>query len=158
MVHEQRFQEALERAEPAERLLRHAQAAEGHYLTALNLCPEDAVRDLGPMHCQLGNLYAKVGKFESARGHYEQGIACFEKTGDRFSAGQARYNMASMYGQRSIGETGRAQQRALLLRARAYAEAALRDFQHYQGRAATDEADAQRLIALIDQDLAKLPQ
>jgi len=34
----------------------------------------------------------------------------------------------------------RARRRDLLLRARAYAEAALRDFRHYQGRAADLEA------------------
>ncbi|MFL6213823.1 MAG: hypothetical protein ACJ74J_07985 [Blastocatellia bacterium] len=50
------------------------------------------------------------------------------------------------------------QQRAFLLRARAYAEAALRDFKHYQGRAAKDEADAQSLLDSINQDLAELPQ
>ena len=42
--------------------------------------------------------------------------------------------------------------------ARAYAEAALRDYQHYQGRAAKEEANAQRLLDLINQALAKLPQ
>jgi hypothetical protein len=40
-------------------------------------------------------------------------------------------------------------QRDLLHRAQAYAQAALRDFQHYQGRAAKDEARAQQLLARI---------
>jgi len=44
----------------------------------------------------------------------------------------------------------------LLLRAQAYAEAALRDFKTYQGRAAADEANAQQLIAAIEQALAAL--
>lgn len=40
----------------------------------------------------------------------------------------------------------------------AYAEAALRDFQRYQGRAAKDEADAQGLLDRINQAVANLPQ
>jgi len=45
-----------------------------------------------------------------------------------------------------------------LFRARAYCEAALRDYQHYQGRAAKDEARTQTLLDDIDQELAKLAQ
>jgi hypothetical protein len=47
-------------------------------------------------------------------------------------------------------------QRDLLHRAQAYAQAALRDFQHYQGRAAKDEADAQQLLTEIGQALDAL--
>ena len=47
-------------------------------------------------------------------------------------------------------------QRDLLRRARAYAQAALRDYQHYQGRAAADEADAQGLLADIAQALGSV--
>ena len=39
--------------------------------------------------------------------------------------------------------------RDYLLRAQAYAQAALRDFQHYHGRAAADEAKAQGLLDQI---------
>jgi hypothetical protein len=49
-----------------------------------------------------------------------------------------------------------ARQRDLLHRAQAYAQAALRDFQHYQGRAAKEEADAQELLARIAQALEAL--
>lgn len=59
---------------------------------------------------------------------------------------------------RSAGSEGQpAQKRASLLRARAYAEAALRDFQHYQGRAAELEAKTQGILDRITQSLAKLP-
>jgi hypothetical protein len=50
-----------------------------------------------------------------------------------------------------------ARQRDLLPRAQAYAQAALRDFQHYQGRAAADEAKARQLLDHIAQTLTKLP-
>ncbi len=72
MVHHERFNEARGRGEPDETVLRHAQAAEQHYRQALALCPPSAVADLGPMHNQLGSLYAEVGQTEPAREHYEK--------------------------------------------------------------------------------------
>ncbi len=46
-----------------------------------------------------------------------------------------------------------ARRRDLLRRAQAYAQASLRDFQHYQGHAADGEARAQQLIDDIAQAL-----
>ena len=48
-----------------------------------------------------------------------------------------------------------ARRRDLLRRAAAYAQASLRDFQHYQGRAADLEARAQQLIDDIAQALGR---
>ena len=62
--------------------------------------------------------------------------------------------MAQMYEQSAYAQDSPNRRRDLLHRAQAYAEAALRDYQSYQGRAAADEADAQQLIADIDQALA----
>ena len=158
MIHHERFLEARRRKEPAETLLRHAQAAEAHYLEALQLCPKDALTDRSPTHNQLGNLYQEVGQLDRAREHYEQDAQYEEKAGNHFGAGQTRANMAVMYAQAAGWEKQPSQQRAGLLRARAYAEAALRDFRQYQGRAAVDEAKAQDLLDIINQALAKLPQ
>ncbi len=157
-VHHERCLEARKRKEPAETLLRHVQAAEKRYLEALRLCPKAALTALAPMHNSLANLYAQFGRLESAREHFEQAAQYFEKARNRFDAGQTRFNMALMYAQASESENRPSQQRAGLLRARAYAEAALRDFQHYQGRAAADEADTQGLLDQINQALAKLPE
>ncbi len=157
-VHHQRLREADTREEPGETLLRHAQAAERHYLDGLRLCPKDSLTDLAPMHNQLGVLYAQLGQFDKAREHHELGAQYEEKAGNHFGAGQTRFNMALMYLRVAGSEGQSSQQRANLLRARAYAEAALIDFRHYQGRAAKDEADAQGLLDRISQDLAKLPQ
>lgn len=66
--------------------------------------------------------------------------------------------MAVMYVQASTRVNETSQQRDYLLRANAYAEAALRDFQHYQGRAVADEGKAKDLIEQINQGIAKLPQ
>ncbi|MEI7868690.1 MAG: tetratricopeptide repeat protein [Candidatus Methylumidiphilus sp.] len=154
MVQHNRFREARERNEPEAILLKHLQAAEAHYLQALKLCPANAITQLGPLHNQLGNLYREVGQTEQAREHYEKGVQLAEQTGDRYRAGTTRYNMALMYWQSANQQDNPAQRRDLLHRAKAYAEAALRDFQTYQGRAANEEAKAQQLITAIGQALA----
>ncbi len=158
IVHYDRFREARQRKELGEALVRHAQAAEAQYLEGLRLCPKDALTDLAPRHRQLGNLYQEFGQLDNTREHYERAAQYHEKAGDHFGAGQTRFNMGVMYVGAAEREEQSFQQRAFLLRAGAYAEAALRDFQQYQGRAAADEANAQRLIDIINQALAKLPQ
>ena len=158
MVHHERFRDARQRNEPVETLLRHAQAAQKQYLEVLRLYPKDALTDLAPLHNQLGNLYSDVGQLDNAREHFEQAAQYFEKAGNRLHAGQTRFNMALMYVRAAGSENQLSQQRASVLRAQAYAGAALRDYQHYQGRAAKDEAKAQGLLDRIDQALAKLPQ
>jgi tetratricopeptide (TPR) repeat protein len=157
MVHHQRFSDSAEREEPAE-MLRHVQAAEAHLLEALRLCPRDAFPEVAPIHGQLGTLYKDVGQFGKAREHFEQAAQCFDKAGNRFLSGTTRGHMAFMYLQAAESEDRPSQQRANFQRARAYAEAALRDFQHYQGRADDDEAQARDLLDHIDQALANLPQ
>jgi tetratricopeptide (TPR) repeat protein len=157
MVHHERFDESRQRGEPAETVLKHAQAAEQHYHQALDLCPPTALAGLSPTHNQLGTLYAQLGQTEPAREQFEKDVQICEQTNDRYVAGQVRGNMALMYAQAAGRETAPARRRDLLLRAQAYAQAALRDFQHYQGRAAADEAKAQGLLELIDENLAKLP-
>lgn len=151
MVHHERFNDARRRGEPAARVLPHAQAAEQHYRQALALCPPTAIADLGPMHNQLGVLYAEVGQTEPAREHFEKTAQYYEQTGDRYHAGVVRRNMGLMY--YDAAEREPARRGDLLRRALAYAQASRRDFQHYQGRAAAEEADAQRLIDIITQAL-----
>lgn len=156
MVYHARFREARQRGEPAESVLKHAQAAESHYQQALDLCPSSALTDLGPFHNQLGLLYDEVGQTERAREHYEKAARVFEQTDNRYNAGTTRHNLGIMYLDAAGRESTPARQRDLLRRAEAFAQAALRDFQHYQGRAAQDEADAQRLLEIIAEKLAKL--
>ena len=158
MVHHARFHEARKCNEPEETLLRHLQAAEQHYLDGLRLCPKDALNDLAPKHNALGVLYADVGQLDKAREHYELDAQYEEKTGNRFGAGQTRFNIAVMYVRAASNEDQPIQERASLLRAHAYAEAALRDFQHYEGRAAKDESKVKGLLKGVNQLLANLPQ
>jgi tetratricopeptide (TPR) repeat protein len=156
-VHLERLIEARKRGEPAEAVLGHAKTAEQYYLEALALCPSAAITDLGPIHNNLAGLYTEVGLTEQAREHFEKRIQLAEQTGNRHSAGLTRFNIANMYLRSAWQESSPSRQRDLLHCAQAYAQAALRDYQHYQGRAAEKEADAQQLLAAIAQALKKLP-
>ena len=155
MVHHARFDETRRGGVSDEVVLQHAQAAESHYNQALALCPPSAVADLGPMHNALGSLYQEVGQIEPAREHYERAAQYSEQVGNRRNAGSFRYNLAVMYLGAAGRETASARRGDLLRRADAYARASLRDFQHFQGRAAVDEADAQELIDIIARELGE---
>lgn len=154
MVHHHRFIKSQASLEPQDTVVQHAQAAESHYHDALKLCPATAINDLGPIHNQLGILYMNVGQTEQAREHFEKDVQICEQTGDRFGAGQTRFNMALMYLSSASRESTPTGQQTLLRRALAYAEAAQRDFLHYEGRAAADEAKCRRLIDDIQQRLS----
>jgi tetratricopeptide (TPR) repeat protein len=156
-VHYERFLDAKRNKEPKETQIRHLKAAERYYLQGLQLCPKDAFNNLAPIHGQLGNIYSEIGQFYIARRHYELAAQYAEMAGDHFNAGLTRLNIALTYAQTSQIQMGISEQRDLLLQAQAYATAALRDFQHYQGRAAKDEAKVKDLLNRISQDLAKLP-
>jgi tetratricopeptide (TPR) repeat protein len=157
MVHHKRFNESRQRSEPAETVLKHAQAAEQHLQQGLALCPPSAIADLAPMHGALGDLYRDVGMTEQARESYEKSIQYDEQIDNRYRAGGNRLSIAFVYLEAAGRESAPSRQRDLLHRAEAYAQAALRDYQHYQGRAAKEEHDAQQLLAAIAQALAKLP-
>ena len=156
-VHYTRFNESRKRGEPAEAMLKHAQRAEQQFLKALALCPHTALPDLGLMHKHLGNLYHALGQIEPARKHYEEAAQHLDKTGNHYYAGGVRSNIAVMYLDAAGREAALSRQRDFLHRAQAYAQAALRDLQQYQGRAAADEVKAQQLLADIAQALTKLP-
>ncbi|SMF96056.1 CHAT domain-containing protein [Methylomagnum ishizawai] len=151
-IHHERFKETSLRSEREEITLRHAQVAEQYYHEALQLCPTDSVNNLGPIHNSLGILYGQLRRMEACREHLEQAVQFHVQVNEHYSAGQTRRNMAFMY--ESAAKRDPIHRHDLLLRARSYAEAALRDFQRYQGRAAADETQTQRFIADIDQALA----
>ncbi|MEM8486705.1 MAG: CHAT domain-containing protein [Bacteroidota bacterium] len=156
MVHFQRFEESQKRDEPLETILKHVRAAEKHFREALDTCPVNALNNLSPIHNALGNLYDTVGETERAREHYEKDAQICEQTGDRFGAGQTRNNMALMYVRSAEREANPDGKRDLLERAKAYAEAALRDYQHFQGRLAAQESKVRSMLEFINESLAKM--
>lgn len=156
VVHYDRFHEAQQAGKPAEVFLASAVEAEKQYQLALQLTSNNDYRALAPIHNRLGNLYSDLGQFDSARYHFERDIECEEEVGNRFGAGQTRYHVSIMYYRLSEHDKQKASKQANLTRALAYAEAAVRDFQYYKGNASAEEAQAQRVIEVINQEIASL--
>lgn len=150
MVHWERFKDARQQGAAEAVQLAHAQAAERHYQQALAVCPPTAISDLWPLHTVLGNLYKVFDQTENAGKQYEKAAQYAEQSGNRHGAGQVRFNLALMYQDAAGREASATRRQDLLRRGLAYAQASLRDFQHFQGRAAADEARAQGLIGLIE--------
>ena len=140
----ERFREARTAKRPVEELARLLGEAARLYEQALDMMPATAVTDRGIIHSQLGNIYDDAGDIDRALHHYRQGIRYAENAGDIFSAGQMRFNVAA-----TLFDAGR------LTDARAYAEAALANFRTFGDRAADDIQKSERLIAEIDQAVAK---
>jgi tetratricopeptide (TPR) repeat protein len=135
----QRFLDAQRAGEPDVVLLRHLEAAIGHYRQMLAELPDDAITDLAVGHNQLGVMYAQGGAIDAALHHWQQSIRYKEQAGDRYGAGQSRFNVAVV-----LDQAGRTDD-ALL-----YAHAALRDFASYGSGAATEVEDTQQLIAELE--------
>jgi len=154
MVHQARFHEARKRGESSNTVGAHWEAAQTYLLGSLRLCPDDALPDLAPIHAQLGILYNDAGQLNLAREQYEQAAQCSEKAGDRFQAVRVRLNIALMYLEAPATSSEASTTKTNLQRARDYAEAALRDFKHYSGRAVEQEARAQRILDRINEALA----
>ena len=127
----------------------HAIAAEQSLHQAILLCPSNAFNELALGHCDLGFLYWMIGLFESARDHFEKSINYHEKTDNRIGSGISRLILAQMYLSTLKTQQAHVLVHDFLHRARAFARAALNDFQHYKG--INDYVDTcQRLLADID--------
>jgi hypothetical protein len=147
--------EAEKNGESQARCLSHANDALCLYQESLAACPESAVNSLGPIHCNLGTLFAELRHWDNAREHYEKS-ASYAETTNRQGAGITRHNLAAMYFGASQEQRDQVVRSQYLCRAQAYARAALRDFQHYQGRLSVDEAETQKLLDAISQALSTL--
>jgi tetratricopeptide (TPR) repeat protein len=116
----------------------YLQAALGAYFRVLDLTPSDDLAGLGMIHRELGNLGLRgtrglraMGLIDSAVSHYQMATDCFDRAGDRQSAGITRHNMALM-----LAEEGR------LAEALKWAETALLDFQAVDDSRFAAEADS----------------
>ena len=139
----ERFLEARTSGESETEQLRHRNAGLAGYHKALELLPENAVNDLAVTHNQLGAIHGDAGDIDRALSHYRKTIGFDESAGNRYGAGQTRFNVAL-----ALADSGR------LADAREYARAALRDFEPYGAGAAADVEKANRLIAEIEQRMA----
>lgn len=136
----ERLNDAIKARQPVEILAHHLNDAARRYQEALPLFPADDVADLAVTHGLLGIVYDRAGDIPRAFDHYQRAIKFQIAMGNRFGAGQTRFNIATM----CLAADRPAD--ALL-----FAQAALADFESYGGRAEAHTADARALIARLKQ-------
>jgi tetratricopeptide (TPR) repeat protein len=140
-----RFDDASKGGQPDEERLRLLNDAARYYGESLELFPPTAIVEHGVTHNQLGGIFLRAGDIDRAQQHYRQSIRYKEQAGDIFGAGRTRRNVAL-----ALAHAARFDD------ARAYAKAALANFQNFDGRAAEEIQDTEQLLAAIDQAEAKL--
>jgi tetratricopeptide (TPR) repeat protein len=136
----QRFLEDSPTETDSQKLLRHLIEASAAYQRALSLFPTDAVDERAVIHSQLGVIFHNAGNTREALVHYQQAIQYRERQGNRYAAGQARFNVAL-----ALARSGQPSD-ALL-----YAQAALRDYEAVGAGAAAKADLARQLIAALQQ-------
>ena len=136
----ERFQEARNAGQAELVLLEHRNAALRSYRLALDLSPADDHEQRAIIENQLGITYRQAADTREALRHYQQAIQHEEASGNIYGAGQTRYNVALLL--KDDARTGDALH---------YARAALHSFQQAGPGAATDAADAEQLIADLEQ-------
>jgi tetratricopeptide (TPR) repeat protein len=139
-----RFEDAHAAKRPIEELACHLIEAAQRSQQALDMFSATAVAERGIAHNQLGVIYHTAGNMDRALHHYRQSIQYADQTGDIFEAGDRRFNVAA-----SLLDDGR------LSDARAYAEAALANYQTFGGRTEDRVRTTERLIVAIDQAIAE---
>ena len=136
----ERFDDARAAGEAEPVLLKHLNAALRSYQQSLDLTPADDHQARGVTENQLGIVYSRAGDTGQALRHYQQSIQHEEARGNIYRAGQTRYNIALLLaGDGRIGD------------ALHYARAALDNFRQAGPGAASDAADAEQLIATLEQ-------
>jgi tetratricopeptide (TPR) repeat protein len=141
-VAHERFQQAQTTREPEEELRQHLNEALHCSAQALNLLPQNAVKDLAVAHNQIGNICRSAGDLDRAFLNYRETIRYEEAQGNLYGAANTRFNIALVLAQASRFDE------ALL-----YAQAALCNFKTFGDRAAADIQDTEQLIRLIEQSL-----
>jgi tetratricopeptide (TPR) repeat protein len=144
LVAYERFLEARTAKRSSEEIARHITEAAQLYERALDMIPATAVTERGIAHNQLGIIYRNAGDIDRALHHYRRSIQYGDKAGNIFLAGERRANVAI-----ALRGAGR------LSDARAYAEAALANFRTFGDRAADPIQKTERMIAQINEELAK---
>jgi tetratricopeptide (TPR) repeat protein len=139
----ERFKEAQIAGCSRDELVSHLADSTRYYEQGIDLMPATAA-ERGVFHNQLGNIYSDVGDIDRARYYYQQDIRYCELAGDVYGAGQTRRNVALL-----LFKAGS------LADARAYAVAALDNFQSFEDRAADLIQRSEGLLAEIDQAIAR---
>jgi tetratricopeptide (TPR) repeat protein len=135
----ERFLEVRKECQPKSALVRHLRDALQFYYQALEMTPSDALGQLAVIHDALGSMCEEAGQPERAWHHRRDAIRFNELAGDLYRAARTRFNVAH-----SLLKANR------FADAKAYALAALRNFQTYGARAPEEIQQTLDLIALID--------
>lgn len=109
----------------------------------MDLLPEDAVKELAAVHNALGIFYGQAGRCRHRSWTFSKGDPLYGTARGSLRCGATRGNVALALAQFWP-----------VCCALVYAQAALRDFEHFGAVAAVDIDRAQQLIADIKQDLA----
>jgi tetratricopeptide (TPR) repeat protein len=135
-----RFDEARAAGKGEAVLLEHLNAALDAFQQSLDLIPPDDHEQRGIIENQIGNTYHKGGDTRQALRHYQQSLKHEEARGNTYGAGRVRYNIALI-----LMIDGQIRD------ALHYAGAALENFRRAGPGAASEAADAGRLIADLEQ-------
>ena len=126
-------------------LLEHLNAALRSYQEALALLPAAMRWTISPSLTPGSPTASGIaGDLDRALPHYQDAIRYMERAGNVYDAARGRFNVAV-----ALARAGR------LTDARAYADAALRNFETYGDRAADEIQKTHALLADIDRDLAQ---
>lgn len=131
--------EARDADKPEAEVLRHLNDALQATHQALELLPENAVKDLAGAHNQLGMIYNKGDEIDRALAYYRESIRLKEASEDPYGAAEIRFNVAL-----ALADSGR------LVDAMDYARAALREFSTFGSSAADMNQRTQELIHSIE--------
>ncbi|MEM8964555.1 MAG: tetratricopeptide repeat protein, partial [Acidobacteriota bacterium] len=104
--------------------------------------PADAVDELAVTHIQLGQIYRSAGDADRAVVHYRESIRYRETQGNVYGASETRFNAALALAQ------ARRPNDAL-----DYARAALRGFESFGERAASESQQTRQMIEMIEKVL-----
>lgn len=142
-VARERYREAQQAKAPREECTAHLEASAGLYHQALELLPQNDFADLAIVFDSLGYVYKEADQLDTALHYYRNSIRCEEAQGNRFGAGETRYNVGLAL--------ARAERPSEALE---WARAALRDF---EGSENADEMIGKtvQLIRLIQAQLQK---
>ena len=138
------FKDARAADKPEAELGGHLKDAAQYYHKALKILPENDVNDLAVANMMLGTIYGDAGDIDYALPHYRKAIGYREKQGNLYKAARTRFNVAV-----DLTNAGR------LADARDYALAALRNYETYGTRAASEIEKTKQLLADIEEALRK---
>jgi tetratricopeptide (TPR) repeat protein len=136
----EKFNDAKAAGEAGPVLLEHLSTARRDCQQALDLTPADDHQTRGATENQLGLIYDQAGDAGQALRHFQQAIQHQEARGNIYGAGTIRYNIALL-----LAGEGRVSD------ALHYARAALQNYQQAGPGAAADAANAEQLIAGLEQ-------